>query len=47
VCCAGLVNTRLFDKMSFRYPFAIFTYVASIFMGLTAQQVCKLSAQSA
>lgn len=34
----GLVNSRLFDKMSFRYPFALFTYTMSAIMGLTTQQ---------
>jgi hypothetical protein len=37
---AGLFNTRLFSKMTFRYPFALFTYIMSTFMGLTEAQVC-------
>jgi hypothetical protein len=35
----GVVSTRLIGKVSFRYPFAVLTYLVSAVMGLTAAQV--------
>eukprot|EP00882_Tetradesmus_deserticola_P001704 GHRQ01001833.1.p1 GENE.GHRQ01001833.1~~GHRQ01001833.1.p1 ORF type:complete len:338 (+),score=132.53 GHRQ01001833.1:312-1325(+) len=34
----GIANTRMFDKLTFRYPFSIFTYTMSAAMGLTPAQ---------
>ena len=39
---AGVVNTRLMDKVNFRYPFAIVTYILSKIAGQTP----SLGAQS-
>lgn len=36
---AGLVNTRLFEKVTFKYPFAFMTYMLGNIIGQTAAQV--------
>ncbi|KAF8068397.1 wwox [Scenedesmus sp. PABB004] len=34
----GLVNTRLFSKVNFRFPFAVWSWAASLVMGQSAAQ---------